>query len=129
MNKNSPKRDRFGLPLSEEALQDRVERGAELLDKLLPQWHHRIDIKQLDQTAASFVEGRGCVLAQLAIVPSSVIATFSAAKVQLRISENTTYSHGFTLERPDFEYNSQWRTLTGAWINEIDARQQRDREI
>jgi hypothetical protein len=93
--------------------EDRVEKGAAFLDKVLPGWENKINVKELDLTFFS-----GCILGQLYGVPRANLAIKQnfegAAELGFFLMPSETETAPSVLEA--------YAPLTRAWVEEISRR-------
>lgn len=110
--------------ITEEKVQERVQRGAEYLDEMDPGWHRRIDADTLE-----LEDGEHCVLGQLhgefrlGLGRSHVLTMSSAPRASL-----SPMAYGFKcVEGVSDEWQARdYELLTQAWRAAVRARQEAD---
>lgn len=102
------------------AAQQRVWRGAELLDRVYPEWREHVDVNTLDMTS-----GVHCVLGQLAStwpgMPDDIRewAQYQDVVEKLEWTEHETYDHGFVSHGfAGYDHLATAR-LAPLWVSEI----------
>lgn len=98
-------------------IEERVAKGAALMDAKVPGWEKRIDANRLDM--ASCVD---CVLGQAFCLPKNDWTIFQDAATSLGLD---TYryedvSHGFNVDQTNGDY--KYEALRTAWLAEITRR-------
>ena len=99
--------------------QERVQRGAALLDKAMPGWARKIKLRRLNMLIGNFSlqgSGCGCIGAQLDTTINTS-GDWRQTLQTLRIGGQAA-SHGFDLYAPEFDYDE----LTELWKDEVRAR-------
>lgn len=97
-------------------IEERVRKGAELLNKLEPDWLIRIDSAHLDIS-----DSRSCVLGQL-------FGHFSEGAGILGCSHKELVSHGFASTSrgggASYKAYEEYNKLTDAWMDYIEKERQ-----
>ena len=102
-------------------MKGRRDRGVALLDRILPDWHEKIDLDVFD-----IANAETCVLGQTWMVHNGFENGFDAGVHDLvdRDPDFNHYEHGFNLEPPWAERDDLWELLAGLWAMEVHNRRQ-----
>jgi hypothetical protein len=111
-------------------IRKRAERGAKLLDRRVPGWHHRVLLTRLDMESAEFnAESNdcGCVCAQLdAMLAEEDVQGEYGYFVRQFLGwlggSHPQVRYGFLSSRNSENSVQEYRVLTHAWKDEIRAR-------
>jgi hypothetical protein len=110
--------------ISPEQVRERVQRGAEYLDDVDPEWHRRVDSETLE-----LGDGRHCILGQLhgefrlGLGRSHLITMSSAPRASL-----SPVAYGFKCVEnvPDAWQAYDYELLNEAWKEAVRTRQEND---